>query len=165
MVGLWRMRRSALSSVNGSQITLPQWQVFHPVGKVFRFTRKGDHFQISDAQSNRNLELMRIDDPRKCYAPFLALCSFTEEVVILSKQDVTKLGRPIQEGIVCQRSCAILLCREHLCTAKTQTVCHCPTHVHIHIQRHAHGSLPIARSRCRIGESPTCARGAATSCM
>src|SRR5262245_59928406 len=133
--------------------------------KVFRFTREGDHFQISDAQSNRHLELMRIDDASKCCAMFLALCSFTEEVVILSKQDVTKLGRPIQEGLVCQLSCAILLCREHLCTAKTQTVCHCPTHVHIHIQCHTHGSLPMARSRCRIGESSTWARSASTSCI
>ena len=81
MVGLWHMKRSALSSVNGSQIALPQWQVFHPIGKIFRFTREGDHFQISDAQSNRHLELMRIDDASKCCATFLALCSFTEEVV------------------------------------------------------------------------------------
>jgi hypothetical protein len=50
-----------------------QWQVFHPIRKILGLASQRDHFQILDALSNGDSELMGIDNASKPLAALLAL--------------------------------------------------------------------------------------------
>jgi hypothetical protein len=66
---LWNRLVEMISTRHAST----QGQVFHPIRKVLGLTRQGDYFQILDALSNGDSELMGIDNASKRFAAFLAL--------------------------------------------------------------------------------------------
>ena len=77
---------------------------------------------ILDAPSNRDLELMRIDDASKCLSALLPFCCFPEQVYVLSKEDTPQRGREAQQCWISQMSYAILMGRQDVDCTQAQSV-------------------------------------------
>jgi hypothetical protein len=76
--------------------SLVEWQVFDAIGKVFRYANQAEDFQVTDALSNSDLELMRVDDACKRLSAFLPLGRFPEQVCIAGEQDALENHSTIQ---------------------------------------------------------------------
>lgn len=66
----------------------------------------------------------------------------------------TSQGRPVRS---CHR-----VGGEPIHVPQQQAACDGGGHMHVHVKRRAHGSLPMARSFLRIGDSPACRRNSST---
>lgn len=106
---------------------------------------------------------MGVNDAGKGNPVSLPMCRLTKQIVILTEKDSCQRCRAIHQLEITERGATILLCGNHIDVSSPQSLGYGPSHMNVHEERDGHVSFPIARSRCRPGESSDCARSLSNS--
>lgn len=128
-------------------------------GYSTRFAKFGasclrEEFQIADGSSDRELELMAVDDSAEMSPATLPPPGLSQKVLVLAERSSPQFRRSFEGVSIRLLRRAVDLRRQHINPPEKQTTCDCRRDVHIHVQADAHVSLPSSRSLLRIGDSP-----------
>lgn len=76
---------------------LSEWEELDPVSHVLGLASLGDELEISDARTDRDPELVSVDDAREVDRLPLSPRGLPKEVVVTGEEDAVQFGRPIQQ--------------------------------------------------------------------
>ena len=129
--------------------------VLNLIEHIGRFARLGDKFEISDALSNCDVELMGKDDTGKGCRGLLSPNSLSQEIFVLAEQDTPQGSGAIKKFGIRKTCGSVFLGCEHIHSATTESVGNRFGNVHVHIEGEAQGSCPMARNRFRKEDCAT----------
>jgi len=113
-------------------------EVDHFFSNFLRRTSLRDQLDVGDCSANAHSCLRGEKDARKMIARILPGCRDGEEIFIVSKQQSPERGGPAQQNFILRGACLILLARQDINTAGTQTIGNGRRDVHIHIDSQRH---------------------------
>ena len=76
---------------------LTEWQVSDAIEKIACFAGLGNEFEIANASTNVQAQLVGVDHPRKGQATSLPACSLTEQVLVAAKEDSSQACRSVKQ--------------------------------------------------------------------
>lgn len=130
-------RRSDCATVFSAPV-LPQREVNHAVGDVGRVRRFCDEFQVGDALSHGDAQLMCVNNARERYAFALPPGGLGKEVFILAEDQPPERGRPVQECSVVEAMGPVVLGRPNVHAPGAQAARDLRPDVDVHVKADTH---------------------------
>jgi len=107
-----------------------------------RLAELRQQLEVVDALPNRYSKLMRIDNSRERLALALALSCLPQQVAVLAEQDAIQRGGAVEKLRVGEPLGVILLGRQNIDFAETESNSHGSPNVNVHVEPDTHGILP-----------------------